>query len=186
MRQGRWAVTLGLLLCAAVPLAAADERGSAWVGGGVFAPYDGDPGGSAMAGAEGRVSNHVSVGGEVEYRRYDTALEGIPHVDTDTVNLRALVRYTWFPGPVHPYVGAGAGIGIHSFDGTAHIGSYSVGLSGTGVGVGVLGLAGLDVPIGDRFSLFAEGRVSGDFETTLLSGDQVGGVSGLSGARIRF
>ena len=44
MRQARWAVTVGLLLLAAGPAAAADERGAVWVGGGVFAPYDGDPG----------------------------------------------------------------------------------------------------------------------------------------------
>ena len=59
-------------------------------------------------------------------------------------------------------------------------------VEGTGVGVGVLGLAGLDLPLGDRVSLFADGRVSGEVETTLSSGDQVGGVSGMSGARFTF
>jgi len=186
MRQRRWAVTVGLVLLAAAPVGAADERGAVSVGGGVFAPYDGNPGGTALLGAEGRVSKHVSVGGEVEYRKSEMRISSIPDVNVDSVNLRALVRYTWFPGPVHPYVGAGAGLGVHSFDGTARVGSYRVGVDGTGVGVGVLGLAGLDVPLGERVSLFAEGRVSGDLETTLFSGDQVGGVSGLSGARIHF
>jgi hypothetical protein len=127
MKQARWAVTVGLLL-AAGPAAAADERGTVRLGGGVFAPYDGNPGGSALLGAEGGVSQHLSVGGEVEYRNAQMTV----------------------------------------------------------VGVGVLGLAGLDLPLGDRVSLFAEGRVSGDVETTLFSGDQVGGVSGLSGARFTF
>jgi hypothetical protein len=186
MRQARWAVTVGLLLLAAGPAAAADERGAVWVGGGVFAPYDGNPGGTGVVGADGRVTRHVSVGGEVEYRNAQTNVSGLHDVNTNSVNFRGLVRYTWFPGAVHPYVGAGAGVGVHHFDGTVHIGPYPVSVAGTGVGVGVLGLAGLDVPLGDRVSLFAEGRLSGDVETTLFSGDQVGGVSALSGARFTF
>jgi hypothetical protein len=59
-------------------------------------------------------------------------------------------------------------------------------ISGTLVSLGVLGLAGVDVPLGDRFALFAEGRVSGDVVTDFLAGTQLGGVSGMSGARIRF
>jgi len=186
MKQARWAVTVGLLLLAAGPAAAADERGTVWLGGGVFAPYDGNPGGSALLGAEGRVSQHLSVGGEVEYRNAPMTVSGLHDVDTNSVNFRGLVRYTWLPSVVHPYIGAGAGIGVHHFNGAAHLGPYPVSVEGTGVGVGVLGLAGLDLPLGDRVSLFAEGRVSGDVETTLFSGDQVGGVSGLSGARFTF
>jgi len=64
MKQARWAVPVGLLLLAVGPAAAADERGTVWLGAGVFAPYDGYPGGSALLGAEGRVSQHLSVGGE--------------------------------------------------------------------------------------------------------------------------
>jgi hypothetical protein len=139
-----------------------------------------------VVGADGRVTRHVSVGGEVEYRNAQTNASGLHDINTNSVNFRGLVRYTWFPGAVHPYVGAGAGVGVHHFDGTVYIGPYPVSVAGTSVGVGVLGLAGLDVPLGDRVSLFAEGRVSGDVETTLFSGDQVGGVSALSGARFTF
>ena len=106
--------------------------------------------------------------------------------DVDSLHARALVRYTWEPGVVRPYVGAGAGFGIHDISGRIREHDNIFSLSGTAVSVGVLGLAGLDLPVGDRFALFAEGRVSGDFATNLVSGAQLGGVSAVSGARIRF
>lgn len=189
MRQGRWAVTCGLLLLVAGPVAAADaERGAVTVGGGIFAPFNGDVGGAALLGAEGRVSEHISVGGEVGYQRFDAEVTGVfsPILDTvqvDAVHLRALARYTWNPGIVRPYVGAGGGIGIYDYTSK---GGGGLGIDGTGVSFGLFGLAGLDVPLGSRISLFAEGRVAGDLASYALFGEQFGGASGLSGARVRF
>src|SRR5262249_23034612 len=65
MRQGRWPIA-AMLLFSTVSFATADDRGMVTIGGGAFLPYNGDVGGTAMAGAEGRVSRHLSVGGEVD------------------------------------------------------------------------------------------------------------------------
>jgi hypothetical protein len=190
MRQGRWAVATGLLLLMAAPVRAADEqqeRGAVTVGGGIFAPFDGDVGGSALLGAEGRVTDHVSVGGEVAYQRFDTPVTGlfgtrIDDARVDAVQLRALVRYAWNPGLVQPYLGGGGGIGIYDVQGRS--GSSSI--EGTGVSLNLLGLAGVDVPIGSHLALFAEGRVSGDVANLVFWSEQFGGASALTGARVRF
>ncbi len=187
MRHESGAVTLGLLLLASGAVAGGnEEHGAVTAAGGVFVPYDGNAGPSAMLGAEGRVSDHVSVGGELEYRHFDADGVAGTTASVDSLHARALVRYTWQPGVVRPYLGAGAGLGVHDVSGSIrdHDGYFS--LSGTAVSLGVLGLAGLDLPLGDRFALFAEGRLSGDFATNLVSGAQLGGISGMSGARIRF
>ena len=148
--------------------------------------YDGSAGPSAVLSAEGRVTDALGVGGELEYRHFDADGVAGTTASVDSLHARALVRYTWDPGIVRPYVGAGAGVGIHDVSGTIRDHGEFFGINGTAVSLGVLGLAGVDLPLGDRFALFAEGRVSGDFATNLVSGTQLGGMSGMSGARIRF
>lgn len=183
----RWAVTLGLLLLATGAVAAGnEEHGAVSAAGGVFVPYHGNAGPSAMLGAEGRVSDHVSVGGELEYRHFDADGVAGTTANVDSLHARALVRYTWQPGVVRPYLGAGAGLGVHDVSGRIEDHDTFFSLSGAAVSLGVLGLAGVDLPLGSHLALFAEGRVSGDFATNLVSGAQLGGVSGMSGARIRF
>jgi len=183
----RWAVTLGLLLLASGAVAAGtEEHGAVSAAGGVFVPYHGSAGPCATLGAEGRASDHVSVGGELEYRHFDADGVAGTTASVDSLHARALVRYTWQPGVVRPYLGAGAGVGVHDVSGSIRDEHSFFNLSGTAVSVGVLGLAGLDLPLGDRLALFAEGRISGDFATNLVSGAQLGGISGMSGARIRF
>ena len=180
MRQGRWSIA-AMLLFSAVSFATADDRGMVTIGGGAFLPYNGDVGGTAMVGAEGRVGQHLSVGGEVDYRHFDVGRDA----SVENVNTRALVRYTWFPGVVNPYVGAGAGVGIGWIHGTAHLGAIDLPFRDAGVTVGVLGLAGIDVPLGERVSLFAESRISSDVDVN-FGNAQLGGLTGASGARIRF
>src|SRR5215510_8721017 len=71
MKAGGCAVTLGLLMLAAGPvIAASDERGAVSASGGVFVPYNGSAGPSAALSAEGRVTDALSVGGELEYRQF--------------------------------------------------------------------------------------------------------------------
>jgi len=183
MKAGGWAVTLGLLMLSAGPvIAASDERGAVSASGGVFVPYNGSAGPSATLSAEGRVTDALSVGGELEYRQFDVDGVAGTTASVESLHARALVRYTWDSGIVRPYVGAGAGVGIHDVSGTIRDHGDLFGINGTAVSLGVLGLAGVDLPLGDRFALFAEGRVSGDFATNLLSGTQLGGASAMSGA----
>lgn len=54
-----------------------------------------------------------------------------------------------------------------------------------GLTIGVLGLAGIDVPLGQRLSLFAESRISSDVGLG-FGNPQLGGLTGASGARFRF
>jgi hypothetical protein len=65
-----------------------------------------------------------------------------------------------------------------------------------GFGLGLLGLVGVEVPLGATVAAFAEGRASVDLQLTNLSdssddsGDigveNLGGVTGIGGIRIRF
>ena len=182
MNRRRWALPALLVLLATVSITAAEDRGAVTAGGGVFSPY-GDPvGGMAVLGAEGRVSQHVSVGGELEYNH----LGGSGGASLENITTRGLVRYTWLPGAVHPYVGAGAGVGVHVLHGSDIPGWVTSAVAATGPSIGILGLAGLDVPVSQQVSLFAEGRISGDFGVGSLAGSQLGGVAGTSGARIHF
>src|SRR5262245_66575310 len=98
MKAGGWAVTLGLLMLAAGPvIAAGDERGAVSASGGVFVPYNGSAGPSAALSAEGRVTDALSVGAELEYRQF--AAEGVAGTtaNVESLHARALVRYTWAP-----------------------------------------------------------------------------------------
>jgi hypothetical protein len=66
-----------------------------------------------------------------------------------------------------------------------------------GLGLGVLGLAGVEVPVSKTIALFLEGRAGVDFQLTSQtnssdssSGDigvsNLGGFSGLGGVRVQF
>ncbi len=82
-------------------------------------------------------------------------------------------------------MGAGAGVGVAWVHGTAHAGPISFPVGDVGLSLGVLGIAGVDVPLTRSVSLFAESRLSGDWDVG-LGNAQLGGFSGTSGARVRF
>ena len=66
---------------------------------------------------------------------------------------------------------------------------------GWGFGYGIMGLLGVEVPMGQQSAFFVEGRVSGDFQLThyekrsgkdKLSIESLSGLTGMGGIRVRF
>jgi hypothetical protein len=61
------------------------------------------------------------------------------------------------------------------------------------LGLGVFGMAGVEVPLGSRVALFAEGRVSADFQLTEskdvpggIDVANLGGYAGIAGLQVSF
>jgi hypothetical protein len=168
---------------------------SAAVAGEVFVPFNGQAGPSGLLQVLGS-AKQWRFGGEVEYRNYKSSIFDVDDVSFDSICLRGIVQYHFRTEGVQPYLGAGFGLNINSID------SNSVergrpdltDVSDVGAGIGLLGLGGVEFPLGDRVSLFGEARVSVDFQLTKQKGggdddigaENLGGVSGIGGIRIRF
>jgi hypothetical protein len=113
---------------------------------------------------------------------------------------RSISRFAWIPAPVAPYVGAGAGIMWHSFEQSgdfvddldpedAFIYSDIYRSSGTSPTAHVL--AGLDVSVGPRFVLTAEGRylwASDEMGRDFVDFDDIdlAGFQATAGISVRF
>lgn len=169
-------------------------------GGGMFVPYDGTAGPSGLVRVLGTMSDPLRFGGEVEYRSYKSTIFSVPDVHFDSVSIRALLEYKFMPDrAVCPYVGAGFGLNVNVLDGTAvkRGNPEIIDVTDFGVGLGLLGLAGIEVPVSKTVALFVEGRAGVDFQLTSQSnsfgsssGDvgvsNLGGYSGIGGVRVRF
>jgi len=161
--------------------------------GGVFTPYSGSTGFSGVVQVLSALTDsNLRVGGEIEYRGYKTEIFDVDDVGIDTISLRAVVQYVLLKEPIRPYIGAGLGLGFNIIDGDKveeERDDLSI-ITDFGVGVGVLGLVGVEVPLGQTVALFAEARAGADFQLTGESGEldavNLGGVSGLGGIRFRF
>jgi hypothetical protein len=207
----KWLVTIlvSVALCAAPTTASAATFLSG--AGGVFTPYEGKAGftGSVqlLAGTptekEGRAA--FRFGGEIEYRSYKSKIFDVDDVRFDSGSFRALVQYHFLPESmspyVSPYVGGGFGFDINVIDNdkVEHAlqdrGYEVVSVDKVGFGLDLLGMAGVEVPLGSAVALFAEGRASVAFQLTKQSdfsgsGDigvsNLGGLTGIGGVRVRF
>jgi len=179
-----------LLAPAAAP---AVELGAA---GGVFAPFDGNTGGSASAQIAFRPSDESAwrLGAEILFREFDTGIFGADDVDTESYQLAAFAHYTFRePGwTVHPYTGfyvSGAVNVIDADDVRRQTAVRSIDDVGGAFGVG--SLLGADIPVGQLFSFFAEARVHYDLHIHDAPDGQreqenFGGVTGMAGVRWRF
>ena len=164
-------------------------------GAGVFAPYNGSLGPAGLLQVL-TTRDAWRFGGELEYRNYKSTIFHVDEVRFDSISLRGIVHYRLRPEGVSPYLGGGLGLNINVIDSTRveHHSPTISNVSSVGTGIGLLGLAGVDVPLGDRSSLFGEARGGGDFQfTNTKSGGSdhidvanLGGVSGLFGVRVRF
>ena len=158
-------------------------------GGGVFLPYEGDPGGSVSVHAQGAFAGrHLRAGGELEYRRFDASLaRDFRNVGYDAIFLRFLFHYHFLPDAVvSPYLGFGTGINVNIITNQERRGTVSGGFT-------TLAIAGLEAPVPGtgRLAFFTEARVgtvTDIWKKTRANWqlDQVGGFTGMAGFRWRF
>ncbi len=166
-------------------------------GGGIFYPFQGQSGFNAFIQAMGEISPQERLGLEFEFRKYETEFFNAKNIDTESYILRLIGQYYFFPGGISPYVGLGLNLAINDFDGDeVERKRPSVDVkTGWGVGYGIMGLMGVEIPIVQQLALFAEGRVSGDFQVTFYENrsgkdkanfESLSGLTGMGGIRMRF
>ena len=194
-------VALALLFALVTPAAGVEFA----AGGGSFFPWDGDSGPSVLGQVGGRVKENWRLLGEFEYRDYSTELLGVDNVDIRGYGLRFIAHYMFLPeGVVNPYVGAGVGLTLQDLDeGKVErvleqtFGSADV--TPVALSVALMGILGLEVPLGDHFALFGEGRVGADIALSRtevdtgngnsddnLDTENLGGLHAIGGLRVRW
>jgi len=166
-------------------------------GGGIFYPFQGKSGYNAVVQAAGKISPHERLGVELEFRKYETEFFNAKNIDTKSYILRGIGQYYFFPEGISPYVGLGINFAVNDFDGDeVERKRPSIDIkTGWGFGYGIMGLLGVEAPVGQQLALFVEGRVSGDFQITIYekrSGkdtynfESLSGLTGMGGIRMRF
>ena len=184
----RLAIATCAALLALVGFSARDAQARGFVGGGgaVFIPYDGEVGWNVygeVGGYAWGTKGHFLSSGEFEFRRGagNPTSGNVEDVNYDMYTLRWIGRFVFNPGHFTPYIGGGGGVSaINTKDTISRPGDL-------GMGLGVLGLAGLEAPFGNRFSIYSEVRfgytwdVVGSFGNVKRSG--MDGFSGVGGVR---
>ena len=166
-------------------------------GGGIFYPFKGNTGFNGVVQAVGLISDQERMGVELEYRNYETKLFKAKGIDTQSYIVRGIGQYFFRPNGISPYIGLGINFAVNVFDGNEiEKKRSSVDIKQDwGFGYGIMGLLGVEVPVGAGLALFGEGRVSGDFQFTRykkrsgknkLSVESLSGLTGMGGLRMRF
>ncbi len=198
---GICSVIIGLVLmggmCNHVAAEMRDADESVYIsgGGGIFFPFQGKSGFNAVVQAAGKISPRERMGMELEYRQYETELFNAKDIDTQSYIFRIFGHYLFPLGGITPYVGLGLNMAVNVFDKKEiEKKRSSVNIKRRwGFGYGLMGLAGVEVPVG-RVAFFAEGRVSGDYQLTdykksgkrKLGIESFSGLTGMGGLRVRF
>jgi hypothetical protein len=180
-------------LCSTVAVTvAASARADRYigVGGGVAIPYDGKVGWSVNA-ETGRSmfgSKYLRGSTEFEFRRQEAATSDTSlgyDVPLDEYHLRLMGRFVFAPGGFTPYIGGGGGLSL------LHAGATPIVGSEIGLGVGLVALAGIEMPIiGPHVVLYGETRfgytwdLTGDFSHLTSGGFD--GFTGVGGLRFWF
>ena len=166
-------------------------------GGGIFYPFQGQSGVSGAIQAMGIISPQERMGVELEYRKYDTELFNAKNIDMQSYILRGIGQYFFRSHGISPYVGLGVNIALNVFDEIdVEKKRASINVKGDkGFGYGIMGLLGVEAPVGQGVALFAEGRVSADFQLTQYKNgsgknkidvENLSGLTGMVGIRFHF
>ncbi|MEO8325400.1 MAG: hypothetical protein ABI618_06090 [Nitrospirota bacterium] len=166
-------------------------------GGGIFSPFQGKSGQSGSIQAMGLISPQERMGVELEYRNYKNELFHAKNIDTQSYILRGIGQYYFRSHGISPYVGLGVNIALNVFDEKdIEKKRDSINVKGDkGFGYGIMGLVGVEAPVGQGVALFVEGRVSADFLVTRYknsSGNNkidiqnLSGLTGMVGIRFHF
>ena len=185
------------LLALAALLAAGRASADGFMGAqvGVFAPWSGDPGvmTSFQLLGSGK-SGRSRWGGEFEFRKFDSKIQGVNDVDVSSYVLRAMWQYHFRPEAVAtPYIGLGLGLTIDAIDddkvNDALGNDAQDHIAGGLDGIFLLGVSA-NIPGAEYMSVFCEGRLGLAFAAAENNGDwdveDVGGGSASAGVRFRF
>ncbi|MEO8325054.1 MAG: hypothetical protein ABI618_04340 [Nitrospirota bacterium] len=166
-------------------------------GGGIFYPFQGKTGASGAIQAMGIISPQERMGVELEYRNYKNDLFHAKNIDMQSYILRGIGQYFFRSRGISPYVGLGVNIALNVFDEKdVEKKRDSINVKGDkGFGYGIMGLLGVEAPVGQGVAVFAEGRVSADFQLTRykngsgknkLDVENLSGLTGMVGIRFHF
>lgn len=166
-------------------------------GGGIFHPFQGQSGVSGTIQAMGIISPQERMGVELEYRNYKNELFHAKNIDTQSYILRGIGQYFFRSHGISPYVGLGVNIALNVFDEKdIEKKRDSINVKGDkGFGYGIMGLLGVEAPVGQGVAVFAEGRVSADFLVTQYKNssgnnkidvENLSGLTGMIGMRFHF
>ncbi|WP_342347485.1 hypothetical protein [uncultured Nitrospira sp.] len=166
-------------------------------GGGIFYPFQGKTGASGLIQAMGIISPQERMGVELEYRNYQNELFHAKNIDMQSYILRGIGQYFFRSHGISPYIGLGVNIALNVFDEKdIEKKRDSINVKGDkGFGYGFMGLVGVEAPVGQGVAVFAEGRVSADFQLTRykngsgkdkLDVENLSGLTGMIGIRFHF
>ena len=195
-RRSAATLALSCLLALASPRSAPAEM-HVGAAAGESMPWDaGASAGPAFAGqvlASG-LGDRLRLGGELEFRSYEVDLLGLDGIGLHSYDLRAIAQIVPFPRHFSPYAGLGIGVELLELDDPrleAALAAAGFRSDAWGLAAGGVAFLGLGLPLGEHFSLFAEGRAGlsfdlvGDQDVNLKPGD-LGAVTGMAGLRLRF
>ncbi|MFZ1745706.1 MAG: hypothetical protein WBO24_20055 [Nitrospirales bacterium] len=166
-------------------------------GGGIFHPFQGKTGASGAIQAMGIISPQERMGVELEYRNYKNELFHAKNIDMQSYILRGIGQYFFRSHGISPYIGLGVNIALNVFDEKdIEKKRDSINVKGDkGFGYGIMGLLGVEAPVGQGIAVFVEGRVSADFLVTRYKNssgnnkidvENLSGLTGMVGIRFHF
>jgi len=190
--RGAGVLVLLCVLCTAPRLAHAELFAAG--GAATVSPYGGAFGGVTFIGKllGSAYNEHLLLGAEIEVGRFEAEVLGMPGIEVDHYNIRALLQFVLFPRSFSPYVGIGVGTDVRRFDEDAVEQSVtSVRVDGMGVALGGTGFVGVQMPIHRAVALFAEGRAGIAFDVLDRADIEMGqgpldGFGAMAGVRMRF
>jgi len=206
-RRLRRALAISLVASwTALASASAEDLYYASAGGGAFVPWSGEVGWTVMGefGTDWS-SPYVRVGGEFIFT--DSSRDAwlgyanrlAANVGIRTYQLNFVTRYVMFPGKFTPYIGVGGGFSVIDVDDARFRAALNPAApylardnSSVGIGGGVLGLVGLELPVGSQnVNLFAEARANYIWELTssldpVAVSNNFSGFTGAFGLRMRW
>jgi len=157
------------------------DRFSIQLAGGLFAPFEGNSGLVVQGGLLYAISPNLALGGELEFREFETTIMGVGGVNVEAFSLHVVGKFFFRPEGISPYVGGGLSTSVNVFD-SKKIERENPGVDGVNeidMGGGVFGILGVLLPLSTHVSFFAELRSRVDFQVIDWEGPKIENLSGM-------